>query len=198
MGGYRLLHHLTDDAFQRAGGVGAHHRRRMGGRGAAQAALFREQVGYAAAADVRTGGQGGKGAQKVFELGVVVRPRVLPQHLDGAGLKTGDLLAQLQIQAVQVQTGKGRDLVRPAAQRGQLQRQCAQPLDKAAGDRRDRLLRPHRAGEQQPHPAGKAGLLDSGQQLGAPLLRDGFKVLEVDRVAVGVQGRVIVVEQKIP
>ena len=149
-------------------------------RGAAQAALLGEQVCHAAAADVGAVRQGGKGAQKVFELGVVVRPRVLPQHLDGAGLKAGDLLAQLQIQAVQVQTGKGRDLIRPA------------------GDRRDRFLRPHRAGEQQPHPAGKTGLLDGSQQFGAPLFRDSLKVLEVDRVAVGVQGRVIVVEQKIP
>ena len=93
VGGYRLLHHLADDAFQRAGGVGADHRSRVGCRGAAQAALFREQVGHAAAADVGAAGQGGKGAQQVFELGVVVRPRVLPQHLDGAGLKAGDLLA---------------------------------------------------------------------------------------------------------
>ena len=198
MGGYRLLHHLADDAFQRAGGVGADHRRRVRCRGAAQAALLGEQVGHAAAADVGAVRQGGKGAQQVFELGVVVRPRVLPQHLDGAGLKAGDLLAQLQIQAVQVQTGKGRDLIRPAAQRGQFQRQRAQPLDKAAGDRRDRLFRAHRAGEQQPHPAGKTGLLDGSQQFGAPLFRDSLKVLEVDRVAVGVQGRVIVVEQKIP
>ena len=167
-------------------------------RGAAQTALLGEQVGHAAAADVGAVCQGGKGAQKVFELGVVVRPRVLPQHLDGAGLKAGELLAQLQIQAVQVQTGKGRDLVRPAAQRGQFQRQCAQPLDKAAGDRGDRLFRAHRAGEQQPHPAGKTGLLDGSQQFGAPLFRDSLKVLEVDRVAVGVQGRVVVIEQKIP
>ena len=29
VGGYRLLHHLADDAFQRAGGVGADHRRRV-------------------------------------------------------------------------------------------------------------------------------------------------------------------------
>ena len=117
--------------------------RRVRRRGAAQAALLGKQVCHAAAADVGAVRQGGKGAQKVFELGVVVRPRVLPQHLDGAGLKAGELLAQFQIQAVQVQTGKGRDLVRPAAQRGQFQRQCAQPLDEPAGDRRDRLLRPH-------------------------------------------------------
>ena len=58
-------------------------------RGAAQTALLGEQVCHAAAADVGAVRQGGKGAQKVFELGVVVRPRVLPQHLDGAGLKAG-------------------------------------------------------------------------------------------------------------
>ena len=63
---------------------------------------------------------------------------------------------------------------------------------------RHRLPLDDGAGEDEPHPAGKTGLLDGSQQFGAPLFRDSLKVLEVDRVAVGVQGRVIVVEQKIP
>ena len=63
--------------------------------------------------------QYGEGAQDVLELGVIVGPGVLAEHLDGPGLEARELLAQLEVQAVEVEAGQRWDLVGAAAQGGQ-------------------------------------------------------------------------------
>ena len=192
---YGLLHRLLYDLLQRS--VCAGGRRR--GRGCRpDAALLCQQLRYRGALDIGAGGDGGKVPQQILELGVIVGPGVLPQHFQRPGLKAGQLLSQFQIQVVQVQACQRGDLVGAAAEGGQSQGHAAQPLPKGAHHRRHRRPFLHCAGKDQPHPPCQTRLLDDRQQLLCPGGGDGLEVLEVHRVAVGVQGRIVVVQQKIP
>ena len=67
----------------------------------------------------KSGGSVTLDGQDVFEMGVIVGPGVLAEHLDGPGLEARELLAQLEVQAVEVEAGQRRDLVGAAAQGGQ-------------------------------------------------------------------------------
>lgn len=79
---------------------------RLPGPGVVQGLLAGEQVGDRAAPDVGGVGEDGQLAQHLLELGVVVGPVVAPQQLDGLGVEADDLLAQVQVQAVQVEAGQ--------------------------------------------------------------------------------------------
>ena len=81
------------------------------------------------------------------------------------GLEARELLAQLEVQAVEVEAGQRRDLVGAAAQGGQGKGQGAQPLTEMPQHLRHRLPLDDGAGEDEPHPAGKTGLFNGGKKL---------------------------------
>ena len=107
---------IADDLFEGLlTGLAGRSRLRHG----PQSPLFGEHIGHRPGPDVGAVRQGGEGAQDVLELGVIVGPGVLAEHLDGPGLEARELLAQLEVQAVEVEAGQRWDLVGAAAQGGQ-------------------------------------------------------------------------------
>ena len=116
VGGDGLLDDIADDLFEGLlTGLAGRSRLRHG----PQSPLFGEHIGHRPGPDVGAVRQGGEGAQDVLELGVIVGPGVLAEHLDGPGLEARELLAQLEVQAVEVEAGQRWDLVGAAAQGGQ-------------------------------------------------------------------------------
>ena len=116
VGGDGLLDDIADDLFEGLlTGLAGRSRLRHGPQGP----LFGKHIGHRPGPDVGAVRQGGEGAQDVLELGVIVGPGVLAEHLDGPGLEARELLAQLEVQAVEVEAGQRRDLVGTAAQGGQ-------------------------------------------------------------------------------
>ena len=122
MGRHGLPDRLADNILQ---GLVCPDLRKPDRLGAAQNPLFGQQLGYGIGADIRAVRKDGKGAEQIFKLCIIIRPRILAQKLQRPGLKPGKLFAQFKVKAVKVKACQGRYLVGTAAQRRQRKRQIA-------------------------------------------------------------------------